>query len=147
VEQGDEFDRAAPIGANIRGNGGSMSKLQADTFDLETLRIDPNDGELMRLARVPAKIRKRREQFIRVPWAWLEKLRGAPGQTIWLAVYLLHLHWVNHGKPFTLANGMLRSDGLSRQSKWRALADLERIGLVEVRRQKGKSPTIHLPHF
>jgi hypothetical protein len=124
-----------------------MSKLRADNFDLERLRIDPNDGELMRLAKVPAKIQKRREQFIMVPWGWLEGLARAPASTFHVALYLLHLHWKDHGNPVKVPNATLRTLGVSRQSKWRALADLEERGLVSVERRPSRSPLVHLSHF
>jgi hypothetical protein len=34
-------------------------KQREDPFDLQALRVDPNDGELLRLAKVPAKVQKR----------------------------------------------------------------------------------------
>ena len=41
-----------------------------------------------------------------------------------------------------LANGMLKIDGVSRASKWRALAELERRGLISIERRSRKSPLI-----
>lgn len=114
-----------------------------DPYDLKRLRIDP---ATFSMPHVPAKIRKRREQFIIVPMWWIEKLGQMPlatGATHQVACYLLHLHWKNHGKPFKLPNGMLKYDGVSRQSKWRALPDLERRGLIRVERRPKKSPIIH----
>ncbi len=63
-------------------------KQREDPFDLQALRVDPNDGELIRLAKVPAKVQKRRGHFIKVPWVWFEKLGDAHGQTYRLALYL-----------------------------------------------------------
>jgi hypothetical protein len=115
---------------------------------------DPFDPENLRLtsipvvpATVPTKIRKRHKCFIKTPMLWVEKLGEAPlatGATHHLALHLLHLHWKNRYKPFKLPNGMLRYDGLSRQSKWRALNDLERRGLISVERRPSKSPVIHV---
>jgi len=94
--------------------------------------------------RTPAKILKRRRHFIRVSFGWLERLNGASGQTYALALHLLYLHWKNHGAPVKLANGMLKIDGISRRTKWRALAGLERRGLISIERRSGKSPLIRL---
>jgi hypothetical protein len=96
---------------------------------------------------IPAKIRKRREQLVMVPMAWVEKLgkgRLATGATHQVALYLLHMHWKNHSKPFKLPNGMLEYDGVSRQSKWRALATLERRKLITVEGRKRRSPIVHV---
>jgi hypothetical protein len=114
-----------------------------DPFDLKKLRIDP-----AKLATpcVPAKIRKRREQFVMMPMWWYEKLAkpALKGQTTALiAIYLLHQHWKHHGKPFKLPNGMLKYDGISRQSKWRALRELEQRGLITIERRLKKSPIVH----
>jgi hypothetical protein len=112
--------------------------------DLNKLRIDP-----AKFSRpyVPAKIRKRREQFVQVPMWWIEKLGEPPlatGATHQVACYLCHLDRKNRGKPFKLPNGMLKYDGVSRQLKWRALADLERRKLIVVERRPSRSPIIHV---
>jgi hypothetical protein len=114
-------------------------KIEDDPFDLENLRLPP---EQIRVTRTPRKIAKRRRHFIRVPFSWVEHLAGASGQTWHLAMHLLYLHWKGKGAPIKLANGMLKIDGISRQSKWRALADLERRGLISIKRQPKKSPLI-----
>jgi hypothetical protein len=112
--------------------------------DLTKLRFDP---VLLSAPPVPTKVRKRREQFVKLPMWWAEELAKEPfatGSTFYVAIYLWHLDWKHHGKPFRLPNGMLQYDGISRQSKWRALADLERRGLITVERRPRKSPIIHL---
>ena len=119
-----------------------------DPFDVETLRADPaNPGFVVKRANVSAKIDKRRGQFIRLPWLWFEKLAGATGQTYHVALYFLFLHWKNGGEPIKLANGMLKLSGTSRQSKWRALTELERRGLITVERRARRSPIVRLSHL
>jgi hypothetical protein len=95
---------------------------------------------------VPRKIRKRRQQFVMVPMVWRERLEGATGQTILLALDLLYLGW-KKGGPIKLTNGMLREDGISRQSKWRGLNELERRGLITVERRPRRSPIVRLSHL
>ena len=111
--------------------------------DLKQHRLTPET--LAKLAVVPKKIRRRRKHFVQMPWPWLERLAGATGQTYRVALCLLYLHW-KKGKdgPIKLANGMLRIDGVSRQSKWRALNDLERRGLIAVERRPRRSPVIRV---
>ena len=119
--------------------------MHDDSDDIwKNLSIDPAK---LAAAPVPTKIRKRREQFVQVPMWWIERLGESPlatGATHQVACYLCHLSWKHHGKPFKLPNGMLGNDGISRQSKWRALADLERRKLILVKRRPKKSPVIHL---
>ena len=94
-----------------------MNKL----FNVEDIRLSPE----MLARTTSAKIQKRRENFVKVPIQWLEKLEGCKSaHTIRTAIFLLHSHWRKFGKPFNLPNGMLEYDGISRQTKWRALADL-----------------------
>jgi hypothetical protein len=93
---------------------------------------------------VPRKIEKRHQQFIMVPLAWVERLNGATGQTYRVALILLYMNWKGRGAPIKLTNGMLRIDGVSRQSKWRALGDLEQRGLIAVERRPSRSPLIRL---
>lgn len=91
---------------------------------------------------IPGRIAKRREHFIQIPFGWLERLSETSGKVCVLALHLRYLHWRNGGRPFTLPNGMLRIDGISRFSKWRGLAELERRRLISVERRPGKSPVI-----
>jgi hypothetical protein len=114
-----------------------------DPLDLDNLRLD-RDVLPERRAVTPRKIERRREHFVRVPWTWIEALSGATGQTWHLALHLLHLHWKGNGAPIKLANGMLKVDGISRASKWRALAELERRRLITVERRPKRSPNIRL---
>jgi hypothetical protein len=92
-------------------------------------------------AAVPRKLWKRREQFVMVPLAWAERLAGAQGTTYTVALHVLHWDWKHRGEPFKLGNGWFRI-GTSRYSKWRALTDLERRGLIAVERRPRKSPIV-----
>jgi hypothetical protein len=92
----------------------------------------------------PPKPKKKRERFVCVPWSWVEKLSGARGQTLRVAIVLLHLHWKAQGRPVKLANGKLQSDGISRRAKWRALLELESLGLISIERRPKKSPVIQI---
>jgi hypothetical protein len=114
-----------------------------DDFDwLKDYNGLPEDVVLRQVT--PAKILKRRRRFVQVPMDWIEALKGAHGQTYRVALFLLHLHWRGGGEPVKLANGMLAMDGVPPTSKRRALADLERRGLITVERRPHKSPLIKL---
>lgn len=95
-------------------------------------------------AGVYEKIKKRRQHFVMFPMSWDERLVGATGQTYRVAVILHYLRWRNHGAPVKLTNCELELHGVSRQSKWRALGELERRGLITVERRPRRSPLIHL---
>jgi hypothetical protein len=112
--------------------------------DLKQHIATPEIAALGRRISTSRKIQKRREHFVRMPWAWLERLDGASGQTYRVALCLLYLHWKGGGEPIKLANGMLRIDGVSRRTKWRALNDLERRGLITTERRPRQSPIIRV---
>ena len=98
---------------------------------------------LGKLAVVPRKIQKRREHFVRVPWTWIERLAKARyTATYRVALHILYRHWKGSGKPFTLSNGMLMMEGVARGTKWRALRELEQLGLIMIERRKRKTPRV-----
>ena len=110
------------------------------------LRIDPAK---LAAPYIPTKIGKRREQFVKLPLRWYEKLANPPPKcrcTCLVAMYVLHQHWKGEAKPFKLANGMLEYDGISHDSKTRALKELEQRGLVAVDWRDRKSPIITQVH-
>jgi hypothetical protein len=109
--------------------------------ELKKHRLNP---EMMaKLAVVPRKLRKRREHFVKMPWTWIEQLAKARYlATYRVALHVLYRHWKGGGRPFTLSNGMVAMEGVSRWAKWRGLAELERFGLIAVERRKRRSPRI-----
>ena len=117
-------------------------KIDDDPFDLAKLRLPPE--QVQATTKTPRRIEKRRQQFTMLPGSWYDKLSGATGTTCRVAWYLLHLHWKGKGAPIKLANGMLKCDGVTRWAKARALADLEKRGLIVVDRRAKRSPIVRL---
>jgi hypothetical protein len=69
------------------------------------------------------------------------------GRTAWVMVVLLQWLWYkhpNHYNPVYLTNPAAASVRLSKDQKWRALQELEKIGLVAVFREKRKTPIVEL---
>ena len=84
-------------------------------------------------------------RFIRIPALWREKLASdSHASTLKLALHLLVRDWENHDAPIRLSNGRLAKAGVSHDQKWRALAELESLGLVFVERRARKSPIVAL---
>jgi hypothetical protein len=127
-------------------NGSPQSTFQklpgkTEMFDLAALAV-PDD--MLPSVRVdgPAQ-RKRREHFIRVPFNWHERLLKARYvATPLLAQHILYRHWKRKGEPITLSNGAM--PGVSRFRKYRALAELEALGLIAVERRPDKSPVVQV---
>ena len=110
-------------------------------FDLKSLELSP---EILTSATPAKKLKKKRETFIRTPFSWWEKLSEHQGQTLAVALYIIHLDWKAQGRPVKLTNGALNSYGISRRAKWRALAELERLDLISIERRPRKSPIIRI---
>jgi hypothetical protein len=108
-------------------------------FHPDNLRMDV--GEVRAI--VPRKIRRRREQFVLVPGIWKERLTKVKyAATYRVALHILMRDFETGGKLFTLSNGALALENVSRWQKWRALSELEAAGLVTVERCNRKTPQI-----
>jgi hypothetical protein len=96
---------------------------------------------------VPKKIRKRRERFTQVPGIWRERLTKVRYiSTYRVALHVLTRHFETRGEPFTLSNGALALENISRWEKPRALSELEEAGLIVIERRKRKTPRITILH-
>ena len=115
------------------------------TLDLKSLELPPELVAKGKKANA-TKPKKRRQHFVRVPWMWMEKLIGCRGQTLRVAFVVLYLDWKAKGRPVKLANKLPQMVGVSRRAKWRALNDLESIGLISVERRAKKSPIVQVQH-
>jgi hypothetical protein len=114
--------------------------------DLGELALTPEQvAELAPLQKVsqPRQARSARAKFVKLPY---EQTLLAAGelQNAQLAVLveLSHLMFKMHQNPVPLSNTALRSAGMSRMAKLRALRQLEAVGLVKVTRRGQKSPLV-----
>ena len=120
-----------------------------DEISVENLRVEP---ELMRQileqqACNKSKGKRWQRLYTLVPREWeLRLLRAKRIATYRLAIELLYLHWYGKGKPITVSSKVVAAAGVSVRSKWRALAELERLGLIEVDRSPRRSPRVILHH-
>jgi hypothetical protein len=106
------------------------------------LYYDPETGKS-----APERPRRARERegFVMVPMAWVRRLqRVKHAGTYPLAVHLLFKAWTSKAAEVTLSNIDAAGLGMPRRSKWRALGELERLGLVTVRRCSRRSPVVRL---
>jgi hypothetical protein len=111
--------------------------------DLKRHRLTP---EMARLAGMPPRrtgVPGTQRHFVRVPVLWVERLAEARHlATYRLALYLLYRSWKTGSRSITLSNGVLAAEGITRWTKWRALRELERLGLVGVERRQRKAPRV-----
>jgi hypothetical protein len=88
---------------------------------------------------------KRGPKFIRVPIVWADRLAASRHlSTSAVAHRLLDRSFREHRRTIRLANVGLESIGVTPRQKWRALAELENLGLIRVDRHLRKSPDITL---
>jgi len=107
---------------------------------------EPLDGGVrVDIGTVGRRARRRSGQFVAVPMLWVERLAAArSAATLKLAMRLLWMHFRDRARPVRLANAVLAATGVSRGQKWRALTELERLGLVRVERRRRRSPIVTL---
>jgi len=119
--------------------------MAEDDFDVEKLRLRPEDIQAGATGAAPGSRTRRQGRFVIVPASWADRLRAARHTgAAKLALHLLYQYWKNGGRPIPLTNTFATSAGLSRRSKWRALGELERLKLVEVERRRRRSPLVSL---
>jgi hypothetical protein len=93
-------------------------------------------------AMAPVK-RKKVEPFVKVPLWWAKQMTAATKtKRALVGIVLLHTAWKTRCPTFPLPNGQLTKLGVSRETKRRALRDLERAGLIIVKRPSRKTPIV-----
>jgi hypothetical protein len=117
-----------------------------DDLDVEKLRVDP---ALMQRALEQQARKSKREEWQRlctlIPREWeLQLLEAKRVSTYRLAIELLYLHWYGKGKPVIVSSKVANAAKLSVRSKWRALVELEQLGLIETDRRLRRSPRVIL---
>jgi hypothetical protein len=122
-------------------------------FDLAMLKLTPE--QITELApfqkkyepkpRAPRSARRvGGGRFVQLPYEYALAAAGRHGNApIAVLVEVAYLAFKAHGKPAPLANKTLRTVGIDREAKTRALRQLAEAGLVRVTwRGRGKSPLV-----
>ena len=73
---------------------------------------------------------------------WLERAARLPGKAMHLGFVLQHLASVQQVRRVSLDNVSCLRFGITRNAKYRALACLEKAGLVTSARKLGRSPSV-----
>lgn len=98
----------------------------------------------------PAKPKRAwKRHYTKVPEEWVKRLRKARySRSIWsLALELLYLHWKDGDGPIVVAGKVIKAAGVSRRSAFNALAELQRLGLIQVEQELGQAPRVTLLHL
>jgi hypothetical protein len=97
-----------------------------------------------RRASEPRNVREQQKHFAKVPALWVERLAKARHiATYRVALHVLYQNWKRGGAPFALSNRAV--EGVNRSAKWRALIELEQLGLITIERRPNRSPKVS-PH-
>lgn len=111
----------------------------------------PIDPARLRVQSRPRRSRKERparprqgEHFLKgpVPLLWLETAAKLPGKSLHAGIALWFAAGLMRSAAVPLSNLSGLRFGLDRNSKYRALAWLERAGLIAVERKLGRSPVV-----
>jgi len=116
--------------------------MSSDDLNLDDLKLPP---EMVRECAVglPKRIKKRRQQFVKLPLAWVDILsRDSRDKALVVLCHLLLLHWKQRGGTIKLPNGFLEMIGVGRGAKWRVLNKLESVGIISIERRGRKSPIV-----
>ncbi len=95
-----------------------------------------------RTASTSAPVRR----FLRgpVPWDWLVRAAQLPGKALVVGLCLWRLSGAKGKDTVMLANAELKPFGVDRAAKSRALAALEKAGLIAVQHHPGRFPVVTL---
>ena len=119
-----------------------MKKEKDDNALLEQFQL-PNGWQRPARPALGSLKRHKGRQFVMVPLAWKERLsQAAYIGTYRVALHLLYRDWKEGSRPVLVSNVALAREGVSRWGKWRALRELESLGLVKIERRPRKSPVI-----
>lgn len=117
-----------------------------DDIDVEGMGIDPE--QMQRGSGQKPGRNGWLRSFTQVPRTWEEKLLEAKRvSTFKLAHELLYMNWCGKGGPIAVTSHVASAAKLSARSKWRALRELEQLGLITIARGSRKAPRVTLRHL
>ena len=79
-----------------------------------------------------------------IPLAWLGPAAHLPGKALAVGLAIWYQRGLRKCESVTLTGPILNQFGVDRHAKYRALAALEKAGLVRVKRQLGKNPRVEI---
>ena len=102
------------------------------------------DGRRIEVETIEAPARKRRQaDFVMLPRRWgVKAARAIKSPKAIVLIELLHSVWRAKSDTVTFSNDRLKGEGVSRQTKHRALREWEAAGLICVERQRGRAPVV-----
>jgi hypothetical protein len=140
-------DSVMPTGAETRQSNNSGTapnpfaeqdlRLTKDFYDLDAIKAKLAGGPPKNSARAG---KCKDNSFAMVHEAFWEPLSRAESPTTLVVFFFVLREWWLKKEPVTVSNTALSF--ISRKRKYRAIADLERLGVVAVEREGKKSPRV-----
>jgi hypothetical protein len=120
-----------------------------DDPNLSGLWLEGYDDALMRGAEMDGAPPRPAQGYVVVPRAWLARVRPVLRSTdrLLVALELYRLCLMRRSRTVKLPNSELKTLGISRRTKHRALLDLEVIGAITVEPRNGRSTRVTLHWF
>ena len=84
------------------------------------------------------------KRFIKgpIPLKWILTASKLPGKSLEISMVLWFLKGVIRNNTVKLSGKLVRSFGVSRSTLYRGLAEMEKAGLISIKRQIGRSPMV-----
>jgi DNA-binding transcriptional regulator YhcF (GntR family) len=114
----------------------------AEAAGLLTVQREPGCKLVVSTRDVPEADREPWPLYGPIPWVWFVRAAGLPGKALHTGVICWLLAGWQRFAEFDLVLKGWSDFGLTRFSAYRGLAELERAGLVSVRRSAGRSPVV-----
>ena len=117
-----------------------MSPIDADRF---RIRDRGCSGIGYRRSTTPPRP-KAGEKYVRgpIPLDWLSRAAKLPGRSLHVSIALWFVAGLTRSREVPLSNLSSARFGLDRNAKYRALAWLEKAGLIAVERKLGRAPLV-----
>jgi hypothetical protein len=114
-------------------------------FNIDALRLERTPASAIRCA---APHHAPGEHFLKgpVPLAWLNRASRLPGKALAVALAIWYVAGMEKSGTVRLTRSALMAFNVGRKAAYRALAALERAGLVQVERKRGSCTKVTITH-
>ena len=123
-------------------NGKFVERTAEEEAELQRLR-DSKAEQYANVGKPTSKKPKSKEAFAKITASQFEKLmRIESSASVKIFIVLAYQSFKHWDKPFQLSTDNLAKNGFSRTTQWRALTQLEKVGLISVERRHRGPPII-----
>ena len=94
----------------------------------------------------PIPQKRRKGKFLKGPVSldWLQCVGHLPGKALHVGIALQFLSGVSRSSEVAFSYSLAETFGVKRHAAYRALKAIEQMGLIKIRRGKGKGPMVQI---